>query len=256
MRKCEDFEALISALLDEEITETERGELMDHLEQCEACKAYLSDQHAMRDALRGLSAAAPAGFADGVMAKVHETAQEGAKKSDAKVISFPRIRRWAGLAACCAVVALGVFALGGLPHTMNQTADCAAAPEMRDNGAPQTFSGGSAASADTAAPDYGVADAARSEMPESQAEDNAAPEEALDQTAVSADEYTALMVCAGDAAQQWVQETLGSDWVVGTYYSLTQEQFGQLQELLQEENEPFTVLTGTSGSDIYLLLAE
>lgn len=253
MLHCEEFKTLISALLDEEITDTERESLMDHLAQCDDCAAYFHDQLALRDALRGLTAEAPAGFAERVMDRVHQTAQE----EERKVLAFPMIRRWAGLAACCAVVVLGVFALGGLPHTMNSSADCAAAPESYDNGAAyepcmDTFSGG----ADETAPEYGMGDAARSGIPESPVAEDVVTEEDNDSCASFADEYAALLSASGESAQRWVEETLGEKWVVGAYYSLTVEQFGELQNLLQKENEPFTVLTGTEESDIFVLLAE
>lgn len=256
MLHCEEYKTLISALLDEEITEAERGDLMNHLGQCANCAAYLQDQIAMGEALRGLTAEAPAGFAESVMDRVRRTAQEP-KKEERKALTFPQLRRWAGLAACCAVVALGAFALGGLPRTMNDAANCAAAPESFDNGAAyQTYTDGFAAGADTAAPEYGVNNAARAEIPESKLTDDIVIEEALDCKAVLTGEYAALLSATGKTAQQWVEETLGEEWVVGASYSLTAEQFGELQELLQEKGESFTVLTATEESDIYVLLAE
>lgn len=248
MQKCEEFQALISALLDEEITEAERSALMEHLAQCDDCKARLSDQLAMRDALRSMTAEAPAGFAESVMARVHETAQETAK-SEKKILAFPAIRRWAGLAACCAVVLLGVFALGGLPHTMEDAVNSAAmAPDMRDGGAgvPEAYSTGSA-DADAAVPEYGMADAARAEVPESPATDDAACEAA---------DYAVMLTCGSDTAKQWVKDNLQKDWVAGTLYFLTEEQYTELSDLLAQENAPFTTEIGTEGSDIYILLAE
>lgn len=258
MLHCEDYKVLISALLDEEITEAERGDLMDHLEQCADCAAFLSDQLAMREALRGLTAEAPAGFADSVMARVRETAQER-PETEKKVLAFPQIRRWAGLAACCAVVALGVLTLGGLPRTMNDTANCAVgAPEMLDNGAaaPEAYMNGFAVGADAAAPEYGMADAARSEVPESSAAGGVIVEENSDCKVLFVDEYAALLTCGSDIAARFVTDTLGQEWISGAYYPLTADEYTQLLDLLTDAGEPFTEETGTDETELYLLLAE
>lgn len=259
MLHCDDYKILISALLDEEITEAERGDLMDHLEQCADCTAFLSDQLAMRDALRGLTAAAPAGFAASVMARVHQTAQEPAKKEERKVLAFPALRRWVGLAACCAVVALGVFTLGDLPRTMSDTANCAAgAPEALDNSAaaPQTYmTDGLALGTDAAAPDYGTADTARSGMPESPAESEPCVEEDNCEPSFTG-EYAAMLAASGAAAQQWVEDTLGEEWISGLCYYLTAEEYAQLRSLLIDAGEPFAEVTGSDETKVYLLLAE
>lgn len=267
MLHCDDYKILISALLDEEITEAERGDLMNHLEQCADCTAFLSDQLAMRDALRGLTAAAPAGFAASVMARVHQTAQEPAKKEERKVLTFPALRRWVGLAACCAVVALGVFTLGGLPRTMSDTANCAAgAPEAFDNGAAaaQTYMDGLALGTDSAAPDYGTdsaapdygtTDTARSGIPESPAANEPCVEEDNCKTSLTG-EYAALLTVSGATAQQWVEDTLGEEWVSGLCYSLTAEEYAQLRSLLLDAGASFAEEAGTDESDVYLLLAE
>ena len=108
MENCINWQERISAFLDGVLTEQERMELMEHLESCADCRAYFDDQMAIHGALTDLEAAAPAGFAEAVMERVRETAQDAPEK---KVIAFPHWRRWAATAACCAVVLLGVLAL-------------------------------------------------------------------------------------------------------------------------------------------------
>lgn len=253
MQNCEKYQDLISALLDEEITDSERRDLMDHVALCSECRAYLDDQLALRAALQDLTAAAPAGFADGVMARVRETAQDGAQKESRKVIPFPALRRWAGLAACCAVVVLGVFALGGLPNFTNTGTNCAAPEAISDNYAAYSYGLADAADDGQVCLDDGsVPHTARSETSEAFTEESPCTAPCDD---ISAN-YAALICCCSDTAARWVRETLGEEWVIGMSYSLTAEQYDTLYHLLREENDAFTVLSGTEGSDVYLLLAQ
>ena len=117
MRTCEEYEALISAFIDGELAEEERGALMEHMASCPACQQYFDDQIAIHDALESLEAPpAPAGFAERVMSRVRDMEQERPEqpaKAEKKTIRFPHWRRWAALAACCAVAALGIWTFGG-----------------------------------------------------------------------------------------------------------------------------------------------
>lgn len=156
MRTCQEYEALISAFIDGALEEGDRAALMEHMAGCPACQAYFDDQIAIHDALEALEAEAPEGFAEQVMARVRTTAQEKPEetaKDEKKVVSFPRWRRWAALAACCAVAALGVWSLG---RQGEETAeDCAAVTQY--------------AAADDAALEPPVS------QPEGQTADSAAP---------------------------------------------------------------------------------
>ena len=102
MRSCGEYELLISAFLDGELSGEERVELADHLTACPACQQYFDDLVAMHDAFDREEVPVPDGFAQGVMDRVRETPQNG------KVIRFPHWQRWTALAACCALVAVGV----------------------------------------------------------------------------------------------------------------------------------------------------
>lgn len=95
---------MLSAFLDGELGEDERAALLAHLETCEACRAELAALAAVHEALADeTDYPAPEGFADGVMARVRA---EGARRSS------PRVwKRWAGLAACAAVIVLAASVL-------------------------------------------------------------------------------------------------------------------------------------------------
>ena len=142
---------------------------------------------------------------------------------------------------------------------MSDTANCAAgAPEALDNGAvaPQTYmTDGLALGTDAAAPDYGTADTARSGMPESPAESEPCAEEDNCEPSFTG-EYAAMLAASGAAAQQWVEDTLGEEWVSGCSYYLTAEEYAQLRSLLIDAGEPFAEVTGSDETKVYLLLAE
>ena len=128
MRTCEEYEALISAFIDGALDDDSRGELMVHMAQCPACQAYFDDQIAIHDALEGMEAQAPADFTARVMEQVRREARQPAapEKAEKKTVTFPYWRRFAAMAACCAVVALaGFWAFGGQPDTGNVAADTA-----------------------------------------------------------------------------------------------------------------------------------
>lgn len=81
MDACREYEGLISAFIDGEITEPERVKLMEHMAACPACQSYFDDQIAIHDALTGLEAQAPSDFSEQVMARVRAMPQERDRKS-------------------------------------------------------------------------------------------------------------------------------------------------------------------------------
>ena len=169
MRTCEEYEALISAFIDGALDEESRAELMEHMAGCPACQAYFDDQIAIHDALEGLEAQAPAGFTARVMDQVRREPQQMAapEAAEKKAVAFPYWRRFAAMAACCAVVALaGFWAFGGQPNAGNVAADVAAADAGRslddgqspDSGADSAGAGESQDAQDAAdAPETGAA---------------------------------------------------------------------------------------------------
>ena len=84
MRTCEEYEALISALLDGALADEDREELMAHMAGCPACQAYLDDLVAIRTALSGLEGKAPAGFTDRVMDQVRRESRQTEEKENSR----------------------------------------------------------------------------------------------------------------------------------------------------------------------------
>lgn len=117
MRSCEEYEELISEFLDGALSKDEQIELMKHMGVCPVCQNYFNDLVAMHEALGETEEVpVPAGLTDRVMAKVHETAQESPAKQT-KVIKLPHWRRWAALAACCAIAAAGLWTFQSWSHS-------------------------------------------------------------------------------------------------------------------------------------------
>lgn len=159
MRTCEEYEALISAFIDGALADEDRAELMAHMAECPACQAYFDDQIAIHDALADMEVKAPEGFADRVMAQVRQESRQApvSEKQEKKTVPFPLWRRYAAMAACCAIVAIaGFWAFnGGQLGTGNVAADTAlmdsrSAPvvENQENDAAESSTPADAAVAD------------------------------------------------------------------------------------------------------------
>ena len=130
MKTCEEYASLISDFLDGELSAEDRAEVAEHLASCPACQQYFDDLVAMHDAFDQIEEApVPDGFAEQIMARVRETPQTEEKK----VIPFPHWRRWAALAACCAIAALGLWSAQrreAAPQRVSETALAESAPSM------------------------------------------------------------------------------------------------------------------------------
>lgn len=265
MNNCQNYQDWISAFIDGALPEGERLELMEHMALCPDCQQYFDDQIAIHDALTGLEAEAPAGFADQVMARVKETAQD---KPEKKVVPFPVWRRWAVTAACCAIVALGVLGLGGdsreagniqMQSTVSYSAStaldnssmdivtAAEEPQMETDGVISYAAKSSSAELQTsAAPPAANAslDGDTDAVPESRIQGEKSPK------------HTQTLSTGSSVAQQWVEEQLGKTWCSGCGYELTAEEYTQLLALLDAANETYTVEPAEAETAWYLLLAQ
>ena len=117
----DNYKELLSALLDGELSESERGAALAHLAECEACRTYFAELNAMRGALNDMDEAEPpADFAAGVLARLHEdAAPQPIKKHNPW-------RRWGALAACAAVIVLAVSTLPRMGTGMKASAPSSA----------------------------------------------------------------------------------------------------------------------------------
>ena len=121
MNCCKEYAQTISEYLDGALGENERAQLLEHLENCEGCRAYLAELAAMHDAFAETGEVElPAGFHESVMAKVHA-------KARAKKLSV--WKRYAAVAACAAIVFAGALRL------MPDFGAKSAAPEAAAGGA-------------------------------------------------------------------------------------------------------------------------
>lgn len=260
MKSCEQYEPLISAFLDRELSGDEKVEVAEHLAACPVCQRYFDDLVAIHDVLEREEAPVPEGFADRVMAGVGDTPQDRA------VLRFPHWRRWAALAACCAIAAL---ALWTLPPQHTKTADQSIAEdsaevEAREVPAP---AGAPAAQAEDGTVGSEAAEAEEESAPESgemkRAIGSASAPDGFDAASAEPEPASILPTAAppaedgltddrsngvmgtvsagGPAARAWVEETLGQEWEAGRVYQLTEEEYAALVDALTEAEEAFQV---------------
>ena len=101
MKYCDDYAALLDLYVDGELSPEERSRARDHLDRCPGCQAYVDDALASRAAFPDVEdVEVPAGFAEGVMARIQTEA--GSKKKQ----STPWRKVLPTLVAWCAVVIL------------------------------------------------------------------------------------------------------------------------------------------------------
>lgn len=270
MGNCDWHLAQISACLDGALSETEQRELMEHLAVCEDCRAYFNDQLAIQEALSALEAPAPEGFSARVMEQVRA---ENAPETERKTIRFPGWKRWAALAACCAVVCLGVWGSGVLRGPERIDAAAAQQDAVAEDADPAEAPAARSAAGDPAkCGEEEEADGAEDIMltslePDSEpAASPAAPNRdmAPAQSALSADgtaqkaqgravAQSWTLTADGPAARAWVEEELEQSWEPGGRYLLTEEQYAALVSWLAGEGEAFSEAPGTEGEGWYLL---
>ena len=229
MKPCDDYTLALSAFVDGELSDTERAALLNHLTECEGCRAYLAELSAMRDAFGEMEEErAPEGFAESVMARLHEE-KHPARRSR---------KGWAGLAACAAVVLLAVSVLPGLtgqkkdaeaPMAQEQMVMSAPA-EGAEDAAVSEPTNGPAAEAEEA-PAESPADWGKTTDPAESAADNAAPE-------AEAEEPMSVLVVYGEGAEEYLAAhaegyTYDADGELAEYI-LPPEELEELEEKLDE----------------------
>ena len=205
MRTCEEYEVLISALIDGALSEEDRAELVAHMAECPACQAYFNDQLVIHDALSGLEDRAPEGFTARVMDQVRrESVPE--RKPEKKVVAFPLWRRYAAMAACCAVVAAaGFWAFHGRMPSANSGVPAEAALSRDSAGAVEEQATAPADEAAAAAPEAAAADSTTDSTAGS------AADSAADSQIPRKEDAPQAPPQAADAAGTEDQESAGTD---------------------------------------------
>lgn len=246
MRSCKEFEELISAFLDGELPAAQRAELTGHLSGCPVCQKYFDDLVAIQEALDQEEVPVPEGFSQRVMERVRATPQALPEK---KAAPSPRWRRWAAVAACCALVLAGAWgAFGGWDSVGGRqksqayiVTDEAPPPE------PEAYCD---------EPEVGVEDGAlrAQPAPEAPAEGYEYASGASEDRAEEKDleEETGLIHAGGGVARAYVEGTLGLSWEEGKTYPLTEEEYLSLRDALEAAGEAYSI----SPSEGYGLIGE
>lgn len=244
MSACREYEERISAFIDGCLPERDRAELEAHMAACPVCQAYFDDQIAIHEALLDLEEIpAPPELAGRIMERVRAEAQEPPARK--KTVLLPSWRRWAALAACCAIAAAGLW--GGLRQSRADQPQVAAYAALPADGGEETLTDWS-----LNAPAVQILEDA---SPQEKAAEAAAPASPPARDAAKSTPAAAwTLTTASPLAQAWVEEELGLPWNPGQTYALSAEEYSALRTLLAEAGEDFAETSGQPEE--YLLAAE
>ena len=107
MNECVEYLELISAYADDELTESEKRRVKEHLDTCESCSALLELYREISVAAAESSEPAPAELLSGVMEKVrHEGKTVKSDNANRRRIIRLALTRYVPVAACLAVMLL------------------------------------------------------------------------------------------------------------------------------------------------------
>ncbi len=248
MSDCKAYEPLLSALLDGELEGPERRAVEAHLAECPACRAYLEDLKEIQAVFRGMDELAPRDFSARVMERVRATDQD---RPERKTVRLRPWRRWAAVAACCALIAAGAWSLWS-SHSQDS-----GAPMLRSAGPDVTMysgdPGADSASADGGINTFSLENGPSIPMPASN--DAADGLEAVEDSVPVEAAYSAVLTTGSAVAADWVEEHLGLTWVPGETYPLTDEEYVSLREALAAAGAEFSEETSGDGAG-YCLAAE
>ena len=120
MRDCSEYDIMLSARLDGELSEDEERELEEHLAACPECRKYLRLLETVRDGLKEDLPAPPDTLRQGIMYKV------GLERKRGRLV-YGAFGRWTAIAAVICIIVFGAVKLkeSGLQKSM--TAPSAAA---------------------------------------------------------------------------------------------------------------------------------
>ena len=206
-----EYKEQLSAFLDGELTDAERDGVLAHLETCEACRTYLAELTALHDAFGDLEDIdAPEGFAEGVLARLHEEAapQQAKKRNPWRGI--------ATLAACAAVVVLAISAMprmGGSSGSSGSTGSAANGSGLNGAESFMITASSAPAAAEPEAPAELLMNTANDAYGEAAVEENeyAAKDSALTTETAAADlrsgaDEAPVLTLSGEGAAEWLKE--------------------------------------------------
>ena len=139
MRTCNEYEELISCMIDGELDSSTQAELHAHIETCENCKLIYQAFSGISECMKDDMAEVPENLVPSVMDK--------AAPQQISILQRYKWMRVVGAAACTALVIIGAGSLylfsGGtstnsLSPTQNESAVMAEAPDSRDFSEPET----------------------------------------------------------------------------------------------------------------------
>lgn len=242
MRNHDEYKELLSALLDGELDEETRDEVLAHLETCDECQTYFAELNAMRDALGDMDEIeAPAGFARDVMLRLHaeETAKPAnsdmeLKRAEARGRQSGQNRWFAMRLAACAAVAVAAFFMlprgGSLPNIRMG----GAAPASGSSSSSVQYAG---VSADSAPAELYMADTTAEE---------AVPEAPM--LAESKQMLDGGTPAAGAAMAEIAEEEAPAEFTTNTA-AAPETAYDALPEAQSRDGAPTMTLTGDGAAD-------
>ena len=152
------------------------------------------------------------------------------------------------MAACCALIAVGVF---GFQNNEPPASQAALRSAVMERALPAD--GERAAEEPAAAPvEDGIALHMGDDAPAAMPTEAALKQEKM----LDSQMYAGTLSTASPVAGTWVAEQLGLVWESGGSYILTEAEYMALREALLAAEEPFDEIPGEVGGSSYLLLAE
>jgi len=218
MDNCEKYLEMISAMLDDELSQAEKAELMAHIAECNDCRKAYDAFKAINDELTELEPV-PEGFAASVMGKI--------QKPKKKMIHW---QRYAAVAACLVLICTAaVKALPGFDSKATAMGNMKAfSASSAEQAAPEAVApAASAPEAEICAP-----------MPES--EIDIAPEAPFADTTLAAEpqetDFALNFACWYHEGEEAILDTRGTvaNGGVATNAEFSEEQKDELKALLDE----------------------
>ncbi|MBR1660255.1 MAG: zf-HC2 domain-containing protein [Oscillospiraceae bacterium] len=262
-----EYKEQLSALLDNELDEEAREEVLRHLSACEECQSYFEELSDLHDAMSGWEELdPPADFAEGVLARLHEEGTAAAVSETARQDAKKRRQVFGALAACAAVLLLVTvprfFSMGGSAPATASSVQYTAGSESAAAGAkaeaPEAVYQTEEAAAEAAeespmmslrsAPTEAAGSTANA-APEA-VNDAAAKQESLDGGAEAP-----ILTLSGAGAEDWLQKHCFDDLSGDGFYVVSAESLRELPKGLTLGDAAAVARWQQTGSDFATLRA-